>query len=294
MPIFLLESRLRPLALRKIMSSLAIISDLHITHASDDGAKALKKFFSHPLVQQKETQTIIFLGDIFDFMCGFKVEYLEQYRFFFDLIEESIKLGKKIYYLEGNHDFHLQDLFSFFYQENFTQINSQKVPLIIRSDYFIYTLKKGRRIYFSHGDELPTKDYLYKLTRIFFRSTFAQFLIKVLDHKTLDRIGWTLSRKSRNSHGPRDKEKIEKIKTDFRKNAMEKGRLHQCDFVVAGHVHIEDSYSSEVPVDVQSFRGALRKCLYLNNGLPSESDQFIYIGEKDDGEVDARLVSLTP
>ena len=54
---------------------------------------------------------IIFLGDIFDLMVGKQVEYYSLYQDFFDSIKYLVRKKKKVIFIEGNHDFHLGNLF---------------------------------------------------------------------------------------------------------------------------------------------------------------------------------------
>ena len=59
---------------------ISVISDIHLRREEGIERAFFKKFAEDPLV--RNSQTIIFLGDIFDILFGSYPEYLEQYSFF--------------------------------------------------------------------------------------------------------------------------------------------------------------------------------------------------------------------
>ena len=66
-------------------------------------------FLRHPEV--RESDCIILLGDMFDFMMGEHQEYLNIFEKFFRELKKLLAEGKEIHFFEGNHDFHLEGLF---------------------------------------------------------------------------------------------------------------------------------------------------------------------------------------
>jgi UDP-2,3-diacylglucosamine hydrolase len=90
--------------------SLVMISDIHVKNEKDENYEILCRFLTHPQVQKSDY--IFLLGDIFDLMCGDHEQYFQKYKFFFDQLKNLLKQRKTIYYIEGNHDFHLQNFLS--------------------------------------------------------------------------------------------------------------------------------------------------------------------------------------
>src|SRR5690554_25996 len=88
---------------------IAAISDVHVKRPHDEADQLLLSFLNHPEVQSSDY--IVFLGDIFDLMCGPHQEYADSYSHLFNVIAELKQKNKKIFYFEGNHDLHLSGLF---------------------------------------------------------------------------------------------------------------------------------------------------------------------------------------
>jgi UDP-2,3-diacylglucosamine hydrolase len=82
-------------------------------------------------------------GDIFDLLVGNKRLFRDRFAPIIDAINSAATRGILVHYLEGNHDFHFQGIFS---------------PLvIIHTDDFTLDVFE-RRIYISHGDLIDPED----------------------------------------------------------------------------------------------------------------------------------------
>ncbi len=243
------------------MTSLAFISDIHVRKANDEAYALLLKFLRHEAVQ--EVESVYLLGDIFDLMAGNHTEYKVQYTEFFELLKTYLKKGKQVYYFEGNHDLNLQRLFKSLFG-NFKNFSLHNEPLIQKID--------GKIFYFSHGDEVLTEDYGYRIYKAFITSFFGKFLANfIVPYQLLKSLGEKASARSRKRSEPSVETK-EKIKNRYR---LEAKRLAAkgCDIIIMGHNHVADYYH---------FDYKNHSKWYLNNGFPLK-DKTFYLLEK--GEV---------
>lgn len=239
--------------------SLAVISDIHLKPDGGLEREVFEKFSSHHLVL--DSQTIVFLGDIFDVLLGSYPQYLENYAFFFDFVVSALKRGQEVYYVEGNHDMHAQGLFC----QSFQGIDSGR----------FYYLKGGffknvgsKRIYLSHGDDIDNEDRVYRTYRRFISSSFVKLLTESLVSFAF--VESLCHREAANSR-ERNTEKYDStssaLKESFRRHTEAAFTQLGFDILVCGHTHIKDRYCSE-----SGF-------LYLNNGYAPAEKTFLLIRE---------------
>ncbi|OFZ14297.1 MAG: hypothetical protein A2X86_05465 [Bdellovibrionales bacterium GWA2_49_15] len=233
----------------------ASISDLHIKSSNDPSFEILNQFLQ--FCMDREITHIGLLGDIFDLMIGPHLEYYNSFQFSFDLIKVALKKGIRIYYLEGNHDFHLGGLFN----------------LIGLSEYSnFYYLKKATRIqlgskilYISHGDDLGSSSLGYNLySRVFLRGCFVGCLAKISPYSLVTGIGHAWSKHSRMKKRlhPLDDRAIRQKFRDATERFWKKNKF---DVLVMGHSHLQDSY------------GLSEGAIMLNNGDPAGSRMCAYV-----------------
>lgn len=248
--------------------SIVTISDLHLKNNDQEAINLWKKF-----VFSKETaasQTIILLGDIFDLMIGGKSQYLDYYAFFFDSLKNLINSGKRIIYLEGNHDFHLERVFEEFIEKN----NLDRKKFIYRKDEF--EMKVFEKNYlFCHGDIIDHKNESFKKWKKIYRSKILEFIVnRVLPFHVIKRVGARASKNSKRRN--RVKFNYEESKEKYREGANFVLSDRYIDIVISGHTHIKDYYETK------------NQKIYVNNGFPKRNKCFISI-EKDG----PRFVSLS-
>lgn len=251
--------------------SLAIISDIHIKTPGDDGDKLFQKFLLSSEVQK--SQAVFLLGDIFDLMVGNHKEYLESYSVVFGLLEKLISKNIEIYFVEGNHDFHLENLFKMFIRNK--KLNSGLVHYYRKGFVFDYEDKK---IYFSHGDDIELGNPSYKLYKYFIASRPLKFIANnLMPYHFLSIIGEKASKKSRarNVRKYATPENQSFIKTSFRQAAEVQWNKLNTDYIICGHSHAKENYLSE-----KGFR-------YLNCGFVKKEENFILIDKKE-----ARFINL--
>jgi UDP-2,3-diacylglucosamine hydrolase len=140
---------------------ISSISDLHIKSPADQAYGFLMDFLNHEEI--KNSDMVFLLGDIFDFMMGEHKEYINLYKEFFNTLESLVQDGKIIHFFEGNHDFHLERLFSDY----------------LKSKNFFYH-RKGfqttigdKKVYFCHGDDIQIGDRGYQVLKFILRNPLS-------------------------------------------------------------------------------------------------------------------------
>ncbi|WPU65498.1 UDP-2,3-diacylglucosamine diphosphatase [Peredibacter starrii] len=231
---------------------IAAISDVHVKTPHDEADKLLSAFLDHPEVQSADY--VLLLGDIFDLMCGPHEEYIKLYSHLFDRMDALHKKGKKVFFLEGNHDVHLQGLFLKRWP-NF-EILSEQTPVIEKID--------GKLYYFSHGDEHEVDNEAYQRYKEIIHSAPLRFVAnQIMPYAVLNYVGEKASKISRKK-GSR-KFDAELVRNRFR-NGVQTTTKGEFDFVIGGHSHVKDNYTLPGSNSV-----------YLNNGYALRENTFLLI-----------------
>lgn len=246
---------------------LVTISDIHIRFVNDAGYQCLQNFFTHPFTQ---TATHIgLLGDIFDLMAGHHSVYLKRWKSFFESIQHFCEQGKIVYLAEGNHDMHLTRLCNQATKK--WSREAAKRFIVLPHDLIIRINEKV--VLIGHGDEYNRDDITYLKYKAFIKkpwlSVVADYFMPLA---LLDYAGARASKKSRAYGEKRFNE--ESIREKFRAGVKQMTPPN-VDIVLGGHSHVLDRWE---------FDGKI----YLNNGFPPKSQQFIKVDA--DG---ATLVTLS-
>jgi UDP-2,3-diacylglucosamine hydrolase len=237
--------------------TIAVISDTHIKAPGDEAYLLMESFLDSDNV--KSSKLIIFLGDIFDLMVGSHQFYIKKFETFFLKLENLLQQGKELHFFEGNHDFHLKLLMinrfknkSFFYHKD---------HLILK--------RWGKTFYFSHGDDLDWDNKPYKLTKFALRNKLFNSFVDKVPAQMVHYLGakWSEYSRKKNKSYFIDPKIANQIREKFRKNALKLSLSNNYDYVICGHSHIEDEYSSSEGVT------------YLNNGYPPYSKKYILLSE---------------
>lgn len=269
--------------------NLFVISDVHLLGSSDPFYPRLLN-----LLQEgpKEGDHFVFAGDIFDLYVGNKRIFSKRYHLFFQILENKRQQGVTFHYLEGNHDFLLQELFAklgvFYHTKDFTcsypidspPVNHQLASLEFFTANGVKTLPQERRFFIAHGDLVNAYDYSYLLLRAFFRSPFIRVFVKWSPDSWVDQIGKWSSHSSRMkrhfSYGKKMHptfEKREKIKTLFRQFADQKIKQGY-DYVILGHNHeLDECFFDHSPE---------RAGWYFNVGYPKKDQTYLFWNSKKD------------
>lgn len=237
---------------------ISCISDLHIRKENDKAHNCFKQFVRNSKVQG--SNQIFLLGDIFDLMVGNQKQYLNQYKFFFDDLSSLMKSGIKVTYVEGNHDFHLENVFSLFLKKydlesNLFEYSKDEVCLSFGSKDFI----------FCHGDIVDDTNESFKKWKSIYRSKPFQILVNILlPYIAVKKIGNKASNDSK-KRGSRTFD-FENAKKKYIQGATNFLNDKTDTVLVAGHTHIIEN------IEIGSNH-------YINNGFPVKDKKFIYLTE---------------
>ena len=167
--------------------------------------------------------------------------------------------GKVIFYIEGNHDFHLEKLFSKRYKDYFDK------SFIYKKDHV--EIQKGKlKIYLSHGDNFD-RSLNYQVTKFILRNSFTKFLINSLPNCFVSKVGKLWSEKSRKKNNSfwKDTNQLKYLKDKVRSQVSSQLSNDCFDLIVSGHSHVKDEFK------------ITNSSIYLNNGYPLKSKIFISI-----------------
>ncbi len=122
----------------EIEEGAIFIADAHYPDHGDELLEILKEIDRNSLVNKQ----LFLMGDIFNLLFGYS-QYIKS--FVQDAVDLLQKLSKKIdiYYIEGNHDFCLKDIFP-----NIKIYTIEEQPVKFRL--------KSQDVYLSHGDRYNT------------------------------------------------------------------------------------------------------------------------------------------
>ncbi len=136
----------------QIQSDAIFIADAHYNHNRQE----LFELLSHTRSSQ-----IFLMGDIFDFLCG-EIDYFIKQNYELITLIKHLSLSRQIIYLEGNHDFLLNDIFD-------------KVIVIPRKQQPLIVTFEDNKVALSHGDIFTPISYnIY--TSIIRNKYFLKFL----------------------------------------------------------------------------------------------------------------------
>ncbi|MDD2367604.1 MAG: UDP-2,3-diacylglucosamine diphosphatase [Desulfuromonadaceae bacterium] len=195
------------------------LADAHLNLPSDQNYRLLLR-----LLQELEgnLDNLYILGDLFDFWIGFPTQKYVNYKEILDALERLVNSGCKLVYFEGNHDFHLGNIFS-----ERLQAEIHTVPSFKKID--------GKRLYICHGDQINKEDRFYRLYRYILRSPIVAGSVKYFPPSLADSIRTGLQRRSKASHSSKKMRwNYSQILRDFAYTL----RLQGCDGMVSGHFHL--------------------------------------------------------
>ncbi|MDR2789727.1 MAG: UDP-2,3-diacylglucosamine diphosphatase [Campylobacteraceae bacterium] len=172
---------------------------------------------------------LFLMGDIFDLLVGGAKKTELIFKNEIEILEE-IAQKIEVFYFEGNHDFNLDRIFS-----SVKVIPLKLQPILFESECGTFAL--------SHGDLGGT--CAYKFYTALIRNPFLTALLNLVDFQGF--ITKTILKKLET------KELCKKMET-FQNIAAKKTLFYEnCDFIVEGHYHQNQSFAS-------------KKCVYINLG----------------------------
>jgi UDP-2,3-diacylglucosamine hydrolase len=229
------------------INSFSSISDLHIETIGDQAYILLEKFLK--LSKKQKVEAVFLLGDIFDVLVGNHSEYLSEFDAFFKQLDDLLMCGIKVFYFEGNHDFHIGRLF----RTRFTNYVDESFFYVKKSLIIQFN---DKNILFDHGDNIEPGSVDYYFFKEFMRSDIMDFVVNnYLTYQQIKNIGKRASSSSARYSRISDEESV-RIK--FRKAACHDNYGTQ-DIVIMGHSHILEEYK---------IKTNQRLKYYYNNGYP--------------------------
>jgi UDP-2,3-diacylglucosamine hydrolase len=188
-------------------------SDVHLVREDTDKTELVQGFLKDCCA---EADMVFILGDLFEFYHGYDGYIYPWYKGVIDALKELTENGKRVFFLEGNHEFSMGAFF-----EQYTGITCGQ-DMTIQLD--------EKKIFVSHGD---ASDHfcLGSILKTRFIYAIMDILGPIVTWKTAHAAGFFLSRKIK----PYNKN----IKIIFRENARKK--LDEgYDAVIYAHSHIAD------------------------------------------------------
>ncbi|OGP53687.1 MAG: hypothetical protein A2Y65_00150 [Deltaproteobacteria bacterium RBG_13_52_11] len=199
------------------------VGDAHFAFGDGDGERR-KHFFRFIQKNRSRLDTLVIMGDFFDFWFGFrnlsplKKEYGDILGFLAGLRAD----GVKVLYLEGNHDFQLGTYIS------------EKLGIKVYDHRAVIDLN-GKRVYLAHGDRVsPTKGH-WILTWLM-RNRVTYCLFSLLGPRIVIAIARRWSASSRGRNMERSPEVIARLQR-FARHKMGEG----FDAVILAHTHLPEA-----------------------------------------------------
>lgn len=208
------------------------LSDLHLRSGTDDASRRFARFLREV---PAAGDTLILGGDIFDLFVGNKPVFRRKFAEVLAALGALAGRGARVYYLEGNHDFHVRGVF-------------QGEPgLEVLTDEFSLDLH-GKQILVSHGDLIDPDDHGYRLLRKVTRHPLFRAFVGIFPGAWINAIGNASSKKSReynhtDAGGEAGRARLRKLYLDFARAKVAEG----FDHVLVGHSHLRDQVVIETP-----------------------------------------------
>jgi UDP-2,3-diacylglucosamine hydrolase len=213
----------------KILEGAFVIADAHFSEKRPEFLFFLEDIYEKKL---KPTQLIL-MGDIFDALFG-GVPHTQEKNIKAIQYINSISLEIPVIYLEGNHDFNLQNIFP-----NAKVYSIQQQP--------VEAMHNGKKILLAHGDiQSPT---LYNVYTAIIRNPITLFILNILDaissHLILKKLDKYLSKKD----DCKEFMNLKKYISDRLENK------YKCDYFIEGHFHQNETikFDSFIYINLSAF-----------------------------------------
>lgn len=239
------------------MKKMVFSSDYHITDRNSPRYQLLCRWLNHAETQNAET--VVLLGDIFELMVGNFSEYTEEFPEFFKLLEALLIKGTDVYYCEGNHDFHLTELFM-------RRLGFRHYPVfhLVRG---CATVELGvKKVVIGHGDFAHLNTFIYGIYRLVLRSLPLRLLTDhIFTYQRIKNIAAVLAENSKKNKKVVSRDSYQKL---IREKIEEHYNDSNVDFIIYGHTHLEDDFT---------FSAGMKR--YINSGCAMMTDQFFSLDE---------------
>jgi len=193
----------------EIKENALFIADAHYPNHGNEFLDILKR------IENKEIKTpqLFLMGDIFDLLFGYN-EYIKSFS------QEAIKLlnslsnNIEIHYIEGNHDFCLEEIFP-------------KIKVYSYQQQPIHFILGNQDIFISHGDKYKT-DLIYQLYTKILRNRITITILKPFEKQIINHRIDKLKKKKICKGFKGYRELFDKIISKYPKNStIIEGHFHQ-------------------------------------------------------------------
>lgn len=205
------------------------LSDLHIKDINDRQSNILLNFLN--IFDKEPTQQQLFLvGDIFDFWLSDGRAFKKAFAPIVQKLKNLREAGLKIYYFEGNHDFHI-DVFW-----------TKKMGIPVYKNEAIFQIA-NYKVRIEHGDFINTEDKAYHRYRATVRKPWMEFLAHAIPSDVWRPVGDYLSSYSRHKSSGYGRNNGDQLRQMIRDYAKKIHRADDFDVLITGHMHVEDDYT---------------------------------------------------
>ena len=217
-----------------IQNNAIFIADSHYNKERTDLHELLMQIKTCSL----DVNQIFLMGDIFDFLTS-ELDYFISINHQITSLINDLSLTHEILYLEGNHDYNLQEIFP-------------TINIIPRENQPFLVEQNNQKIALAHGDIFtPTFYNIY--TAIIRNSSFLKFLNFFDVNNFITKF---------------TEEKLMHKKICFKQNNFlgfihDRINYYQADLIIEGHFH--QGYISEKYINVPSLACGNQYMLYQNN-----------------------------
>lgn len=188
------------------------LSDAHLRYPQDKNYQLLLDFLN----QQKDLDALFLLGDIFEFWLGYKHLAFTAYIPLLEKLRQLSESGTKLFFIEGNHDFHMGSYFT----------DTLKCTVIADQRLIEWD---GKKILTTHGDRLKA-DRNYQRLRSFWRSWPIKVLSRVIHPDVVWSFAlWLSNKSSKNNPGKRHQDPTPYL--------IPFSEMSNSDIVICGHFH---------------------------------------------------------
>jgi UDP-2,3-diacylglucosamine hydrolase len=140
------------------------LSDFHLGVPDSKSSLEREKRICQLLIEKKdEVSDIYFVGDVFDFWFEYHHTVPKGFYRLFGTLANLADQGIQLHFFKGNHDMWMRTLFS-------VEFNAKLYDRPIELEL------SGKKLMVGHGDGLGPGDHKFKFLKLFFDSSFCQFL----------------------------------------------------------------------------------------------------------------------
>ena len=205
------------------------VSDIHLKNVNERNGNTLLRFFNFLSKDPKNNQ-IFLLGDIFDFWLSDGKAFQRHYSVLIKEIKKFLESGGKVFYFEGNHDFHIDVFWT----------KKLGIPVFEKEQYF----KIGEyKVRLEHGDFINPADKAYLKYRERTRQPWVELIAHTLPGFFWKSFGEYLSSRSRKKTSRYLTENLDKSVQLIRQYAKDVHRKNEFDILITGHMHVVDDFT---------------------------------------------------